>query len=79
MGETEQMTHLELRNVELYETLQIISGQANHMIQHMGQMLVHDSRIATPEWERKFSDWNNAWMHCQEVLCPGILKRGADG
>lgn len=69
------MTDGERRNVELYETLQIVTGLANHIISNMASLLEHDARLTSSEWQGKMRDWTNAWLHAQEVLTPGITKR----
>ncbi len=69
------MTRAEQREVELFETLQIVTGQANHLISNMAEMLEHDARFSAPEWQGKIAAWTRAWLHAQEVITPGITKR----
>ena len=68
------MSEAEKREVLLFETLQHVTAHASHIIQNLAMMLEDDERIGTAEWERKFSEWNQAWMHAQNVMCPGILE-----
>ena len=61
--------------MELFETLQIVTSQANHMISNMAQMLENDRRFTDdPAWDAKMKDWVRAWLHAQEVITPGISK-----
>lgn len=68
------MTPIEKRNVELEETLGIVTSLANHMIMHLAQVC-GEAAVDTPEWTEKFERWTKAWMHAHEVLTPGITSR----
>lgn len=67
------MSETEKREVMLFETLQQVTAHASHVIQNLAMLLENDKRLATAEWETKFSEWNQVWMHAQNVMCPGLL------
>lgn len=66
------MKPLEVRNLELEETLGIVLPLANHIILNLLQVCGED--VNTPEWRKKLGGWTMAWMHAHEVLTPGITK-----
>ena len=70
------MSPADVRILELHETLQIVTSHANHMISNMSEMLEHDARFNSPEWQQKSKSWVAAWLHAQEVITPGITGNG---